>query len=174
MAYVYVLTNDLFPGLSKIGSCSDVQQEVRLIRAAMPGKSVLEWTCPAGDFFVAIRDMQSVLYRFATDFPGWYACPAGVLIDHCRKYLNKSDSLSDMDSLLMEDKKHISSVADLGAFCHTWRLQAGMSQQDLADHANVSLQFIVDLEDFGEADLPIGGCIRIAELLGIDLFATKR
>lgn len=173
MYYVYVLTNDLLPGLTKLGSATDVQETVRQIRATMPGKSVLEWSCQVDDLILPLRDMQSVLMRFSADYPGWYACPAGLVIDQCRRHLHKSNSASTLDNILLEDKKHVRSVADLGAFCREWRQKVVFTQKELADHADVHVDFIADLEN-GLPSCSLGWCLRVANLLGIDLFAVKR
>lgn len=175
MAYVYVITNDLFPGLSKIGSSKDVTALLGRLTDSVPGKSHIAWQFLVEDAAAVAATVHGFLSKLMVPYsPGWYSCPSDLAIKQFQLCIAQSDPASILDNLWVEDKKHIRSVADLGDFCHTWRLQAGISQQDLADNANVGLQFIVDLEDFAEADLPIGGCLRIANLLGIDLFAAKR
>ncbi len=174
MAYVYVITNDLFPGLSKIGSSKSVDSLVQNMTDLIPGRSRISWSQLVEDADYVATNVRTVLDKFSVPSSyGWYSCPAGVAIEQFRRSMAQIDSLSIMVDSWLEDKKHIRSVADLGAFCHTWRLHIGMSQQDLADHADLNLQFIIDFEA-GQPWCSIDGCIRVAELLGIDLFAAKR
>lgn len=174
MSYVYVLTNDLFPGLSKIGACSDVHGLLDQLTDSVPGKSSIAWQHLVEDAYEVASNVRGVIAKLAVPYStGWYSFPADLAIKQFQLCIAQSDPRCILDNLWLEDKKHIRNVADLGDFCHTWRLQIGMSQQDLADHANVGLKFIVDLES-GESHLPMDSCIRVAELLGIDLFAAKR
>ncbi len=174
MAYVYVITNDLFPGLSKIGSAKDVSVLLDRLTEAIPGKSHIVWQYLVEDAAAVASTVHGFLSKLMVPYsPGWYSCPADLAIKQFQLCMAQSDPYNILDNLWVEDKKHIRSVADLGDFCHTWRLQIGMSQQDLADHADLSLQFIVDFEA-GQPWCSMDGCLRVAELLGIDLFAAKR
>lgn len=174
MSSVYVMTNSLFPGLCQIGSSPDVYGLLQSRTGASPGRYRIDWYRLVKDASVIAMTVKSILAKFEVpDSVGWYSCPADVAVEQFCRCMDQANVSSVLSSLLPEDKKHIRSVADLGDFCHTWRLQIGMSQQDLADHANVGLKFIVDLEG-GESHLPMDLCICVAELLGIDLFAAKR
>lgn len=174
MSSVYVMTNSLFPGLCQIGSSPDVYGLLQSRTGASPGRYRIEWYRLVEDASVIARTVRSILAKFeVSDSVGWYSCPADIAVEQFRRSMDNSDSPSVLGDLLQDDKKQIRSVVDLGDFCHTWRLQVGMSQQDLADHADLTLQFIVDFEA-GSPWCSIDGCIRVAELLGIDLFAAKR
>lgn len=174
MSYVYVLTNDLFPGLCKIGACSDVHGLLDQLTDSIPGRSYAAWYTLADDSYEVATRVRTILAKFIVpDSRGWYSCPASVAIEQFQLCMAQVDPPTVLGDLLIEDKRQVRSVADLGAFCREWRQKVVFTQKELADHADVHVDFIADLEN-GLPSCSLGWCLRVANLLGIDLFAAKR
>lgn len=174
MSYVYVLTNEWFPGLTKLGSTLDVSEIFLQLKSVLPGRSYLKWHLAVSDCDDVEREVRKVLAKFSVrDSPDWFSCPADVVIEQFQLYVSKVDAASMLDSLRVDDKKQIRSVADLGAFCKSWRKQAGMTLVEFADHCNVGVRFVSEFER-GKPTCQMDLCLRVAGLLGIDLFGAKR
>ncbi|MCH3942918.1 MAG: helix-turn-helix domain-containing protein [Atopobiaceae bacterium] len=69
--------------------------------------------------------------------------------------------------------EHIRTVADLGAVIRHERRRQGFSQTQLADGSGVGITYVFNLEN-GKETSEMGKAIRVAESLGIDLFAEAR
>jgi y4mF family transcriptional regulator len=69
--------------------------------------------------------------------------------------------------------EHIRTVADLGAVIRHERRRQGFSQTQLADGSGVGITYVSNLEN-GKETSEMGKAIRVAESLGIDLFAEAR
>lgn len=174
MSYVYVMTNEWFPGLAKLGSTLDVGQTFQTLKSVLPGKSHLNWHRAVRNCSEVERQVSSILSKFAVkNSPDWFSCPADVVIEQLRIYIDKIDAASMIDDLQIDGKMDVRSVANLGAFCLAWRKKAGMTQRDFADYCNVGVRFISEFER-GKSTCQIDLCIKVAGLLGIDLFAVKR
>lgn len=174
MSYVYVVTNEWFPGLTRLGSTSDINKIFQMLKSVMPGKSYLNWHRAVNDCEGVEKEVSKVLAKFSVkNSPEWFSCPADVVIEQFQLYIDKTDAASILDSLQIDDKKDVRSVANLGEFCMSWRKKAGMTQRELADYCNVGVRFISEFER-GKSTCQIDWCIKVAGLLGIDLFAVKR
>lgn len=63
------------------------------------------------------------------------------------------------------------SAAELGADLRAWRIRRGLTQQELADRAQVSRPWLVRLER-GHAGAELGKVIAVARALGLVLELT--
>lgn len=70
-------------------------------------------------------------------------------------------------------EKNISSVSDLGTVVRQKRKNMGLSQQQLADMANIGRRFISELES-GKPTLEFGRVLKVCQSIGIDLTAVAR
>ena len=74
MAYVYVITNDLFPGLSKIGSSQDVTALLGRLTDSIPGKSHISWQYLVEDAAAVAATVHGFLSKLMVPYsPGWYS-----------------------------------------------------------------------------------------------------
>lgn len=174
MSYVYVMTNEWFPGLTRLGSTTDVSEIFKTLKLVLPGKSHLNWHRAVRNCSEVEREISKSLSKFAVkNSPQWFSCPADVVIEQFCIYIDRTDAESILDQLQIEGKKDVRSVANLGAFCLAWRKRAGMTQRDFADYCNVGVRFISEFER-GKPTCQIDLCIKVAGLLGIDIVAVKR
>ena len=65
-------------------------------------------------------------------------------------------------------KRHITSVADLGTLVRATRKSAGMRLDDLAATANLSKQFVNDVE-LGKPGVQLGKVFQLLQELGVYL-----
>lgn len=174
MQYVYVLTNEWFPGLTKLGATTDVGERFNQLRSILPGHSVLRWHQEVKDCFDVEKEVRRILVKFAVaNSHDWFSCPADVVIEQFKIYIEKLDTSSVLESLQIVNKKKICNSVDLGEYCKLWRKQIGITQSELADFCDVGIRFISEFES-GKPTCQINLCLKVLNVIGIDLFAVKR
>ena len=67
----------------------------------------------------------------------------------------------------------ITSVESLGSAIRAARKRLGLTQLELAEACNVGITFVTQLER-GKATAELGRALRVAQAVGLDLFAGKR
>ncbi|BCS97437.1 hypothetical protein DSLASN_30690 [Desulfoluna limicola] len=71
------------------------------------------------------------------------------------------------------DLPPIKNATELGKMVRAKRKEIGMTQADFAGLCNVGTRFISELEN-GKPTLEFDRVLRVAQLIGIDLFAKGR
>jgi DNA-binding XRE family transcriptional regulator len=169
MSFVYVLTNEWFPGLIKLGATKNIKKEFDELQDVLPGKSTLNWFTEVENCFDVASKIREILAKFSVSRQ-WFCCPSNFAIDQVKIYISNHTPL---DNLFVSNKKKIESLVDLGSYCKSWRGKIGMNQLDFADNCGVSAEFISEFES-GKETCQFDDCIKVATMLGIDFFAIKR
>jgi DNA-binding XRE family transcriptional regulator len=174
IGYVYVLTNEWSPGLTKLGATTDVETRFSNLSSVLPGRSTLEWSTQTKDHFEAESQVRDVLKKFSIrSSRDWFSCPPRLVIEQFQICLEKFESIGILESLGISDKANIDNLADLGRYCRSWRKKAGIKQSELADMCGVGLRFISEFET-GKPTCQFDMCIAVAKIIGVDLVAVKR
>jgi HTH-type transcriptional regulator/antitoxin HipB len=172
--FVYTLTNSWFPGLTKLGTTTDIDRRLSQLSSVLPGKSVLVWYQEVDNGLETESAVRKILSKFAIDNSrDWFACPVNVVIDQFLIYLENETSQSILDGLPVGNTIEVKSLADLGEYCRRWRKYAGFTLKEFAGFCNVGVRFVSELER-GKSTCQFDLCIKVAQTLGIDLFAVKR
>lgn len=175
--FVYTLTNSWFPGLTKLGTTTDIDNRFRQLNSVLPGKSVLVWSQEVDNGLETESAVRKILSKFAIDNSNdWFACPVNVVISQFKIYLEKIDKEEPqtvLDGLPVGNTIEVKSLADLGEYCRRWRKYTGFTLKDFAGFCGVGVRFVSELER-GKSTCQFDLCLKVANTLGIDLFAVKR
>lgn len=172
--YVYVLTNEWSPGLTKLGATTDVEARFSGLSSILPGKSTLEWYAKTDDCFGTEKQTREILEKFSIKGSNdWFRCPPSLVIEQFQILIEKKESSGILETLAIANTIQIDNLEDLGAYCRSWRKKSGVTQTLLADMAGVGLRFVVEFEA-GKPTCQFDLCLAIAKILGIDLIAAKR
>lgn len=174
IGYVYVLTNEWSPGLTKLGATTDIDSRFSSLSSVLPGRSTLEWSTKTKNCFEAEGQVRDILRKFSIrSSKDWFSCPPRLVIEQFQICLEKFESVGILESLGISDKAKIDNLEDLGKYCRSWRKKSGITQCTLADMAGVGLRFVVEFEA-GKPTCQFDMCIAVAKILGVDLIAIKR
>ncbi|WP_412527094.1 helix-turn-helix domain-containing protein [Burkholderia lata] len=68
----------------------------------------------------------------------------------------------------------MTTLADVGEMLKDARHSAGLSQQELAEHAGVARTTVARMETLARGDMSVSALVRLLEAAGYDLRAVKR
>lgn len=174
VGYVYVLTNEWSPGLTKLGATTDIESRFSGLSSVLPGKSTLEWHTKTEDCFGIERQAREILGKFSIRGSNdWFSCPPSLVIEQFRILIEQKESSGILETLAISNKAQIDNLEDLGRYCRSWRKKSGVTQGILADMAGVGLRFVVEFEA-GKPTCQFDMCLAVAKILGVDLIAVKR
>jgi HTH-type transcriptional regulator/antitoxin HipB len=174
MSYVYVITNDWCPGLSKLGATSNVEERFATIRATLPGESILRWFKGVDDCFAVESIARTSLVEFAVPSSrDWFNCPHDVIVRQFEAIIDKQETSLITNRFIGKASQKIDTPSNLGLYCRTIRAKHGLTQAELAEVAGVGVRFVSEFEN-GKETCEIGLVIRVAKTLGVDVFAVRR
>lgn len=174
MDYVYVLTNEWAPAITKIGATTDINERFNGLHNVLPGKSILRWQYAVADAFVIENLVRNALAPFKIDSSkDWFQCPADVAINQFKIFIDAKNTNDLLQKLALPTNEKIDAIEKLGAYCASIRKKQGATQKELADTANVGVRFISEFER-GKITCEIGKVHHVLRTLGVDLVAIKR
>lgn len=174
MSFVYVITNEWCPGLSKIGATSNIEARFDNLRSVLPGKSELRWFRNVDDCFV----IESLVRQALSDFQiessiDWLNCPYELVINQFEAIIDNTERDSFSENLVTNSVEKICDISKIGNYCRKTRTKLKITQAQLADLAGVGNRFLSEFEN-GKATCEIGKVLKVVNTLGIDLFTVKR
>lgn len=152
--------------LVKIGYTSDLQRRMR----NYPPDAKLLAIFPGGRTDEAMQHQRwSHLRKYRNE---WFEASEEILeyADLISRGM-RPDAVPDVN-LADEASFSISGVGDIANVIRSMRIDAGLSQHDLAESAGVSRDYIVDLEK-GKDNMHTRRVIEIMSILGVRLTPTK-
>jgi y4mF family transcriptional regulator len=174
MSYVYVVTNDWCPGLSKLGATENIEQRFNDLRGVLPGSSILRWFKNVEDCFVIESLARSALAELA--IPGsrdWFNCPHEVIVRQFEAIIDRREPALVVKKLEARASQKIDKAGNLGLYCRTIRARHELTQGELAALAGVGIRFVSEFEN-GKETCEIGKVLQVVSTLGIDVFAVRR
>lgn len=176
--FVYVLTNTWFPGLAKLGSTSNTENRFLQLSHVLPGKSEMVWKRQVKNAHNVEQSVREILSKFSiAGSQEWFSCPAKVIIEQFNIFIESKSSDENIQSVLdgfpVSKSVHITSLKALGEYCRRKRKSLGLSIREFADMCGVGIRFVSEFER-GKGTCQFDLCQRIAQMIGVDLFAVSR
>jgi hypothetical protein len=176
--FVYVLTNSWFPGLAKLGSTSNVENRLAQLSHVLPGKSEMVWQRQVRDAHHVEQSVREILSKFAVaNSYDWFACPSSVIVDQFRIFIEAKLSHENLQTVLdgfpVSKSVKVDNLKSLGEYCRRKRKTLNLSLREFADMCGVGVRFVSEFER-GKGTCQFDLCQRIAQLIGVDLFAVSR
>ncbi len=176
--FVYVLTNSWFPGLAKLGCTSNIESRLAQLNGALPGKSEMIWSMQVKDAFHVEQSVREILSKFAVaNSQDWFACPAKVIVEQFRIFIESKLSHENIqtvfDGLPVSKAVQVNGLKALGEYCRRKRKSRGLTIREFAELCGVGIRFVSEFER-GKGTCQFDLCYKIAELIGVDLFAVSR
>ena len=176
--FVYAITNSWFPGLTKLGSTSDVQRRFCELSSVLPGKSELVWSRCVDDAYATEQAVRKILSAFSiSGSQDWFSCPSSFVVVQFEIYIENNGSDDPLQTVLdgmpVAKSTKVNSLKELGEYCRRRRKSAGFTIRDFAGMCGVGVRFVSEFER-GKGTCQFDMCQRIAAMIGVDLYAVSR
>lgn len=174
MSFVYVITNEWCPGLSKLGATTNINERFQDLSSVLPGNSDLRWFRQVDDCFVVESLARLALSDFIINRSNdWLNCPYEIVIDQMESIIDRQSASLVVKKMETKSSAKIDEVGNLGFYCRGVRSKQGITQAQLAELSGTGVRFISEFEN-GKATCEIGKVLRVANTLGVDLYAVRR
>jgi len=174
LSYVYVITNEFMPGISKLGATSDITRRFGELQNVLPGKSTLRWSMAVDNCFRVEAIIRDQLRIFAIEKShDWFACNHKVLINQFERHLEGELGNQFTKHIAMKHSIVADRLRPIGRMVREKRRKQGMRLKEMAGLCGVGVRFLSELER-GKSTCQFDLTIHVINTAGIDIMAVCR